>query len=143
MGNLDRTSLIDSSARVGRWEMSTYFLQFDARPLFDALRERGAGPAPRVKPLLRVKLDDQLLLHLSVDDLPCGQRVHEDLELAGDGLEPRRHGPAAGQALCDQERGEITGRLAHLHDVVLANAEGRHVDLPAVDLEVAVAHQLA
>src|SRR5690242_18659604 len=41
MVNRDRVSLIGSSERVGRWVMSTYFLQYVARPLYDAHRVDG------------------------------------------------------------------------------------------------------
>src|SRR5437762_10425476 len=46
MVNRDRVSLIGSSERVGRWVMSTYFLQYVARPLYDAHREYGGRPPP-------------------------------------------------------------------------------------------------
>src|SRR6185369_2916220 len=38
--------------------------------------------------LLGVELDDELLLHLGVDDGASRQRVHQDLHLGRDGLEP-------------------------------------------------------
>src|SRR5689334_21409282 len=92
--------------------------------------------------LLAVELDDELLLHLGVDDLPRGQGVHQDLELARDELQPGRHGLAAGEALRDLERRQLPRLLADLDDVVLAHPEGRDVDLAAVDLGVAMAEQL-
>src|SRR5207248_868906 len=50
MVNLERVSLIGSSERVGRWVMSTCFLRYVARPLYDAHRSRwppGPGGHPR------------------------------------------------------------------------------------------------
>src|SRR5258705_3758433 len=104
MVNLDRTSLIDSSARLGRWEISTVSsMSLRARYL---TRSEKAGPVrPRPCCLLRVELDDELLLDLGVDDLPRRQAVHQDLELARDELEPRGDGLAAREALCDLEVG--------------------------------------
>src|SRR6185312_14515146 len=93
--------------------------------------------------LLRVVLDDELLLDLRVDDLPRRQAVHQDLQVARDELQPRGNGLASREALGDLERGELARLLADLHDVVLTHPVGRDVDLLAVDLDVAVAHELA
>src|SRR6266498_1607408 len=93
--------------------------------------------------LLAVELDDQLFLDLRVDHLAGRQRVHKDLHLAGDRLQPRRNGPAARLGVGDHERRHLARLLADLDDVVLAHPAGRDVDLLAVDQEVAVLDQLA
>src|SRR3954466_12442571 len=101
--------------------------------------------APRVLRvvLLRVQLDDQLLLDRGVDDLPGREVVHEDAHPVGDAPQPRRHGPAAGLGAGDDERRHLHARRTHLDDVVLADEERRDVDLLAVDQEVAVLDELA
>src|SRR4051812_17337306 len=156
MVNRDRFSLSDSSVRDGRWEMSTYFLQKIGRPLYDAttvaLRTAPAEPAPRLSGvhgggapvglLLRVELDDQLFLNLRVDDLARRQRVHQDLQLGRNRLQPRRHGPAARLGLRHHERRQVAGLLPDLDDVVLAHPVRRDVDLLAVDHDVAVLDDL-
>src|SRR6185312_8422268 len=139
MVNFDRVSDSDSSVRVGRWEISTYFSLIRGRPLYDDHEMTGAL---RPRQLLAVELDDQLLLYLGVDRLPHGQRVHQDLELARDRLQPGRNRTAAGEALGHHERGELAALLAHLDDVVLTHPVRRDVDLLAVHQEVTVAHQL-
>src|SRR5688572_447966 len=146
MVNRDRVSDSDSSVRVGRWEMSNYFsLVRAARYMTTTICPRGRPPydGHEVKHLLGVQLDDQLFLNLGVDRLPGRQRVHQDLELARDRLEPGRNRAAAGEALCDQERGELAALLAHLDDVVLTHPVRRDVDLLAVHREVTVPHDLA
>src|SRR5919205_341785 len=68
MMNRERVSSMASSERAGRWEISTYGFLPMRRPLFDA----EPGPGPSRLPgsgdcLLRVELDDQLLLDRRVD----------------------------------------------------------------------------
>src|SRR6476661_5136671 len=96
------------------------------RPLYDALctddGTGGTGQMTRTarsrsyydqqyyeEYLLRVELDDQLLLHLGVDHLALGQRVHEDPQLRRNGLQPRRHGAVAGLGLSHLEGGHGPG----------------------------------
>ncbi|GIM81982.1 hypothetical protein Sar04_04870 [Salinispora arenicola] len=90
MVNRDRVSLIDSSERDGRWEMSISSSFLPGRPPYDAhdklFRWSAPEDGPPHEPLLGVELDDQLLLDLGVDHLSAGQRVHEDLHLTRDGL---------------------------------------------------------
>src|SRR5947207_2612998 len=150
MVNRERVSLSDSSERLGRWEMSTYFLQYVGRPPYDAnafarpaRRPTTGGPGGAARRSLRVQLDDQLFLHLRVDDLPHRQAVHQDLHLARDRLQPGRYRPATRLGVRDHERGELAGLLAYLDDVVLAHAVRRDVHLLAVDQHVAVADELA
>src|SRR4051812_30248970 len=54
------------------------------------------GPTSVSRSVLRVQLDDQLLLDRRVDDLPGGERVNEDAQLSRDRLEPRGNGALAG-----------------------------------------------
>src|SRR5215211_4260571 len=172
MTNRERASSTVSSVSWGRCAMSTGALPSRGCPPYDTSRPRtaarvapgaassrelgpsrgedgrrparGGGRAAYVgRSVLRVQLDDQLLLHRRVDDLPGRQRVHEDAQLRRDGLEPRRHGALAGGLASDDERRELVRALPHRHDVLLADPVGRDVDLDAVHREVAVAHQLA
>src|SRR4051812_21787403 len=99
--------------------------------------EAGASRPPK-KALLGVELDDQLLLDLRVDDSAGRERVHEDLELARDGLEPRRNRTGAGLGLRDDEGSHFLRLLAGRDDVVLLDPVRRNVDLVAIDQEVAV-----
>src|SRR4051794_26596059 len=104
---------------------------------------RRAEPLSQTPLLLRVELDDELLLHGGVDDLPRGQPVHEDAHPVRDDLEPGRHRPLAGHRPGDDERGELEGAVPDLDDVVLGHPVARDVDLDPVDEEVAVPHELA
>src|SRR5688500_3122158 len=170
MTNRERDSVIVSSVRLGRCAMSmVVLLQVLRRPPYDAVRwvvrapagicpPAGAGGAPvlyrgrarvraltwsRAACLLRVQLDDQLLLDRGVDHLTGRDAVHEHPQLAADDLEPRGDGTLPGLRLGDLERQHRARLLSHLDDVVRAHTEGRDVDLAAVDPDVAVAHQLA
>src|SRR6478672_11866740 len=114
MTNRERDSVIVSSVRVGRCAMSMVVLLLVLRrPPYDAVREwcrlRRASVRPpepwllcRVPPracerwgaggpLLRVELDDQLLLDRRVDDLPGRDAVDQHAQLAADDLQPRRN----------------------------------------------------
>src|SRR4051794_37098267 len=93
--------------------------------------------------LLRIKLDDQLLLNGGVDDLAGRQRVHEDAHPVRDHLEPRRDRATAGLGPGDDERRHLDGLRPDLDDVALGHEERRDVDLATVDQEVAVLDQLA
>src|SRR3954454_21127154 len=93
--------------------------------------------------LLRVQLDDQLLLDRGVDDLAGRQCVDQDAHPVGDDLDPGRHRSAAGFGAGDDERRHLEALRPHLDDVVLGDEERRDVDLLAVDEEVPVLDQLA
>src|SRR5215218_1914359 len=155
MTNRERDSVIVSSVRVGRCAMSMVLLQVLRRPPYDAVRGVVRAPADICPSagagravvqfrccLLRVELDDQLLLAGGVDHLASRDAVHEHAQLAADDLEPRRDRTLAGLRLGDLERQHRARLLGHLDDVVLAHAVGRDVDLAAVHPDVAVAHQL-
>src|SRR5205823_6185530 len=66
------------------------------------LRRPGPPPGPRLASwawfllLLRVQLDDELLLHLRVDLGANRHGVHEDAHLVRDDLQPGRHLALAG-----------------------------------------------
>src|SRR4051795_12026308 len=93
--------------------------------------------------LLAVELDDELLLDRRVDDLPGREGVHEDSHPVGDDLDPGRDGTLPGLGARDDERRHLERALAHLDDVAVAHPERRDVALAAIDLDVAVPHQLA
>src|SRR5450432_649332 len=132
MTNLERTSSTPSSLMVGRCAMSTV-----------SSGSRGDRyMTPRVVGLLGVELDDQLLLHLSVDDLANGQRVHEYAQPARQYLKPRRRRLIARDRPGNDERIEFARLLDDLDDVVLGDPIARDVDPVTVNQEVAVAHEL-
>src|SRR4051812_14307533 len=172
MTNRERASSTVSSVSWGRCAMSTGALPSRGCPPYDTSRPRTAPGFPRrrqvprelgpsrgvdgrrparqrgraayvERSVLRVQLDDQLLLDRRVDDLPGRERVNEDAQLGRHGLEPRRHGPLAGGLAGDDERRELVRALAHGDDVLLADPVGRDVHLYAVHGEVAVANELA
>src|ERR687897_799493 len=93
--------------------------------------------------LLRVELDDELLLDRRVDLLPDRKLVDEDPQLAGEDLEPGRNGPLALGLTGDDERRHLLRLRPDVDDVVSRDPVRRHVDLSAVDQEVAVHDQLA
>src|SRR5674536_311902 len=155
MTNRERESLTGSSARLGRWVMSMKDLRVLRRPPYDAARVPPSAGEPadrvpvwasvcphRVLRLLRVELDDQLLLHRGVDHLPGRQRVHQHAHLGGDDLQPRGDRPAASLGPGYHERRQLPARRAHLDDVVLADPVRRDVDFLAVDHDVPVPHHL-
>src|SRR5450755_4663545 len=149
MTNRERMSSTPSSLMVGRCAISTISSEFSWRPLYDAasrweLHRLRAGLHPaRDGLLLRVELDDQLLLHLSVDDLPDRQRVYEHAQPAWKYLEPGGRRLLTGDRAGDDEWVEFTGLLRDLDDVALGDAVARNVDAVPVDQEVAVADVLA
>src|ERR1700761_764291 len=93
--------------------------------------------------LLRVKLNDELLLDLRVDLRAHRQRVNQDAHLVGDHLEPGGDRALARFGLGHDERGHVTRLLPHLDDVVLRDAVRGDVHLAAVDGDVAVGGELA
>ena len=60
--------------------------------------------------LIRVQLDDQLLLDLRVDGGAGRERVDQDLHLGGDRLQPRWHAAGTGLGTSHDKRGELGGR---------------------------------
>src|SRR3954451_5228839 len=153
MTNRERNSSTDSSDRVGRCAMSTgSFLSGPTRYLTGPnvlVTEGWLVPGPprwrdrdRVS-LLRVVLDDELLLDREVDLGPDRDLVHEDAHPRRDGLEPGGDDALAVGLASHDERGHLQRLLTHVDDVVGGDLEGRDVDLLAVHQEVAVVDQLA
>src|SRR3954452_18894298 len=105
MTNRERCSVRVSSVSVGRCAMSmVLLLQVLRRPPYDAVRGwcwprrtsvRPPEPVLRSELLLRVELDDQLLLDRGVDHLAGRNTVDQHAQLAADDLEPRGHGAFA------------------------------------------------
>src|SRR6516164_7188032 len=99
MTNLDRNSSTDSSVKVGRWAMSMTTPLRDARYMTPrssaAAVVAAAWPAPSaagpVLALLRVQLDDELLLHLGIDLGAGWQGMHQHAHLVRYDLQPGRH----------------------------------------------------
>src|SRR3954463_7828231 len=172
MTKRERASSTVSSVSWGRCAMSTGALPSRGCPPYDTSRPRTAPGFPRrrqvprelgpsrgvdgrrparqrgraayvERSVLRVQLDDQLLLDRRVDDLPGRERVNEDAQLGRDRLEPRGNGALAGLGPGDDERRHLVRALADLDDVLLANSVRRDVDLDAVHGQVTVTDQLA
>src|SRR6516225_4041491 len=145
MTNLDRNSSTDSSVRVGRWAMSMT-TPFRGARYMTPRSPPPAGPwlraAGRVPALLRVQLDDELLLYLRVDLGARRHGMHEHAHLVRDDLQPGRHLALAGLGPGNDEGGELLGLGQHLDDVGLAHPVGRDVHPATVDEEVPVPHQL-
>src|SRR3954451_21381134 len=93
--------------------------------------------------LLRVVLDDQLLLDRDVDLLTDRELVDQDPHAVRQRLHPPGHDPLAVGLTSHDERGRLQGLLRDVDDVVLADLVRRDVDLLAVDPEVAVHDELA
>src|SRR5450631_4502202 len=161
MTNRERASVTTSSLRVGRCAISTVsFLPTGDRYLTP---RDGAGhdsrgrrtsvragdpvkflmpggwlpshPAPGCS-VLRVQLDDQLLVDLRVDDLTRRQGGDEDAHLCRDGFDPGRHGTLAGLRAGDDEGRHLHGLATNLDDVMLGHPEAGDVHLVSVDHEV-------
>src|SRR5215469_4890783 len=98
---------------------------------------------PASQALLRVVLDDQLLLDLGVDLRPGRELVHEDAHLVGHNLKPGRNSLLPRHSAGDDHRGQLEGLGRDLDDVVLRHPVGRDVHPVAVDQDVAVLDQLA
>src|SRR5664280_1592515 len=168
MTNRERASVTTSSLRVGRCAISTVsFLPTGDRYLTprdaagpdsrgrrtsvragDPVKVRMPGGWLPSRPacgcsVLRVELDDQLLLYLRVNDLTRGKGMNEDAHLRRDGFNPGRHGTFAGLCAGDDERCHLHGLDTNLDDVVLGHPETGDVHLVSVDHEVAVTNQLA
>src|SRR5450631_1351409 len=167
MTKRERASVRTSSLRVGRCAISTVsFLPTGDRYLTprdsaghdsrdrrtsvradDPLAIRMPGgwlPShPASRSVLRVELDDPLLLYLRVDDLTRRQGVDEDLHLRRDGFNPGRHRALAGLCSGDDKGRHLHGLATNVDDVVLGHPEAGDVHLVPVDHEVAMTNQLA
>src|SRR4051812_38395584 len=138
MTNRERNSSTVSSDRVGRCAMSTgSFLSGPTRYLTGPNfrvdgrcgRRRGSWWDPRRRPgsLLRVVLDDELLLDRDVDLGPDGELVNEDPHPRRDRLEPRRDDALAVGLASHDEGGHLEGLLPHVDHVVRGHLVRRDV----------------
>src|SRR6478736_8137305 len=154
MTNRERNSSTESSDRVGRCAMSTCsFLSgsdrylkgpnvlSDGRMVGAPIPKRRIGTPPGL--LLRVELDDELLLHGQVDLRPDGELVNQDPHPRRDRLEPGRNDALAVGLASHDERGHLQRLLTNVDHVVGRDLVRRDVDLVAVDLEVTVHDELA
>src|ERR1700722_5134779 len=112
-------------------------------PLYDTVNGGGRLSPAVSNSLLRVVLDDELLLDLGCDLRPGRERVHENAHLVRHDLKPGRDDPLADLGPRDHHRGQLERLGRDLDDVVLPNAVGRDVDPLAVHHDVAVPDQLA
>src|ERR1022692_2215612 len=93
--------------------------------------------------LLRVQLDDELLLNLCIDLGPDRERVDQDTHLVRDHFDPRGRLALASLRPRYHERCHLHGLGCNVDDVALPDPVRRDVHLPPIDQEVAVRHQLA
>src|SRR5215472_3268425 len=112
-------------------------------PTARSLRDCFPGAIPAGWRLLRVVLNDELLLDQGVDLGPGRERVHQDAHLVGVHLEPRRDRALPGLGPRHHERGQLAGLLRDLDDVALAHPVRGDIHLAPVDQDVPVAHELA
>src|SRR5699024_6856 len=96
----------------------------------------------RLNSLLRVKLDDELLLQRHVDLSALGQLVHEDAQGFRNNLQPSWYNSFAETILSLFEPFHLLGTLADIDDVVLRYAVRRNIGLLAVHGEVTVGDKL-
>src|SRR6202012_85448 len=158
MTNCERLSLMTSSDKVGRCEISMVFLYLllgtrylmplcsPATNRFTRLRRAcdrrktcnrmGAGV------LLRVVLDDQLLGERHLDLGALGQLVDQDPLLLADHLDPAGDRAITRGLASDLERHGVQRLVLDVDDVVLRHPIAGDGHLDAVDREVAVADQL-
>src|SRR5580692_5035330 len=111
-------------------------------PLYDTVNGGGRLSPAVTNSLLRVVLDDELLLDQGVNLRPGRELVHEDAHLVRHDLKPGRDDPLADFGARDDHRGELERLARNLDHVVLADAIGRDVDPLAVDHQVAVPDEL-
>src|SRR4051794_39950536 len=97
----------------------------------------------RVRVLLRVELDDQLLGDVDDDLLTGRELVDQDAHPVGHDAHPGRHVALAVGLPGDDERRHVERLLADVDHVVGAHPVGGDVDLLAVHQEVAVHDDLA
>src|ERR1700720_2354853 len=140
MTNCERLSLMTSSARVGRWEISMVFLLLLLGTRYLMPLRPALGSVQGV--LLRVVLDDQLLGERHVDLRTLGQLVDQDALTLADHLQPAGDRTVTGSLPCDLERHRVERRVPHIDDVVLRHPVAGDVAGHAVDREVAVADAL-
>ena len=97
----------------------------------------------RYNSLLRVKLDDELLLQRNVDLSALGQLVHEDAQGIRNNLQPCRYVGIDEGVLSIFEPFHLLGAVTDIDDVVLGDLVGRNVDVLAIHGEVTVGDKLA
>src|ERR1700733_6928138 len=143
MTNCERLSLMTSSDKVGRCEISMVFLYLllGTRYLMP-LRLSGRMRGERLRLLLRVVLDDELLGERHLDLGTLRKLVDKDALLLADHLQPAGDRAVAGGLAGDLERHGVQRLALDIDDVVLRHPIAGDGHLDAVDREVAVADQL-
>src|ERR1700760_1977738 len=107
MTNWERLSLMNSSDRVGRCEISMVFFYLLLGTRYLMPFKTSGHCAPRKLRLLRVVLDDELLGERHVDLCALGQLVDQDALLLADQLNPTGDRPVAGGLTGDLERHRV------------------------------------
>src|SRR6201996_6978042 len=142
MTNCERLSLMTSSDKVGRCEISMVFLylllgtRYLMPTQLSGRRLRGSSF------LLRVVLDDQLLGEWHLDLGALRKLVDQDALLLTDHLQPARDRAVTGSLASDLERHGVQRLALDIDDVVLRHPIAGDGHLDAVDREVPVADQL-
>src|SRR5580658_5945114 len=125
------------ASTVGRWMIS-----IGGAPQSVNLVWSEPGPRPPGFGLLRVQLDDQLLLDRLVDVLPQRRVEHLDGESGIAALQPRRALPVERVHVAPDDE-HLAGRLLQRDGLALAHPVARDRHPLPVDEHVAVAHELA
>src|ERR1700761_330101 len=142
MTNCERLSLMTSSDKVGRCEISMVFLylllgtRYLMPTQLSGRRLRGSSF------LLRVVLDDQLLGEWHLDLGALRKLVDQDALLLTDHLQPARDRAVTRGLASDLERHGVQRLALDVDDVVLRHPIAGDGHLDAVDREVAMADQL-
>src|SRR6202012_430104 len=143
MTNCERLSLMTSSDKVGRCEISmVFFYLLLGTHYLMPVRVITPADAGAKSELLRVVLDDQLLAERRLDLSTLGQLVDEQALLLADHLNPAGDRPVAGGLAGDLERHGVQRLVLDIDDVVLRHPIAGDGHLHAVDREVPVADQL-
>src|SRR3954454_6978529 len=135
--NEPRLSSTFSAEIWGVWNSSMGFLRVGSQPPGDPRNAVGRA----ADGLLRVELDDELLLHRRVDLRPLGVAQHLRRKSVVIRLQPRRNGGRQFGRVADR-LGRARPSLDRDH-VVGANLVRGHVHAPPVDGPVSVQDQLA
>src|SRR4051812_2021960 len=101
------------------------------------------GVATAVRVLLRIELDDQLLINRDLHQLVApGHSDDSSLEIVAVHIHPTGAGRVGGGIAGCQDGRVVPAGFTDGHFVVRFHDEGRYIDLAAIDLDMAVAYDL-
>src|SRR5580692_9086668 len=104
---------------------------------------RAANDGRPTTGLFTVQLNNQLLVDRQLNLFTLGQRQHLASKIVAINLQPARRILMAGKLLGLLENRQLAAALADGNFVAHIHLVGGNVDLAAIDVDVAVAHQLA